>query len=98
MSANTHALRHPLSRLYRTDLFGRCLFASDHGPLNTWDRGPYITLRGSTPGKPSLTPAWRIIERNFLVNGGNWPLDHDDGSRFIIDRYNVVVYGGTKVR
>lgn len=28
--------------------------------------------------------------------GGNWPLDHDDGSRYIIDRYNVVVYGGTK--
>ena len=82
------------------------------GPLNTWDRGPYITLRGDTspgrhchstlslavidcsslgiytvillsllslsakmtvvrprlgdtPGKPSLTPAWKIIERNF---------------------------------
>jgi hypothetical protein len=31
----------------------------------------------------------------FLL-GGNWPLDHDDGSRYIIDRYNVVVYGGTK--
>ena len=53
-------------------------------------------MRGDTPGKPSLTPAWKIIERNFLVNGGNWPLDHDDGSRFIIDRENVVVYGGTK--
>ena len=80
------------------------------GPLNTWDRGPYITLRGDTspgrhwhstltvidcrslgfytvilllllslsakmtvlrprlgdtPGKPSLTPAWKIIEHNF---------------------------------
>jgi hypothetical protein len=33
-----------------------------------------------------------------VVNGGNWPLDHDDGSRYIIDRHNVVVYGGTKVR
>ena len=53
-------------------------------------------MRGDTPGRPSLTPAWKIIERNFLVNGGNWPLDHDDGSRFIIDRHNVVVYGGTK--
>ena len=59
-------------------------------------RGPYVTLRGSTPGKPSLTPAWKIIQRNFLVNGGNWPLDHDDGSRYIVDRHNVVVYGGTK--
>ena len=37
-------------------------------------------MRGDTPGRPSLTPAWKIIERNFLVNGGNWPLDHDDGS------------------
>jgi hypothetical protein len=32
----------------------------------------------------------------LLRQGGQWPLDHDDGSRFIIDRYNVVVYGGTK--
>ena len=66
------------------------------GPINTWDRAPYVTLRGSTPGKPSATPAWKYIQNNFLINGGNWPLDHDDGSRFIVDRHNVVVYGGTK--
>jgi hypothetical protein len=69
--------RHPLSWLSMltvSALLLLLLLRSDHGPLNTWDRGPYVTLRGSTPGKPSLTPAWRIIERNFLVNGGNWPL------------------------
>lgn len=32
------------------------------------DRGPYVTLRGSTPGRPSLTPAYKIIEHNFLIN------------------------------
>ena len=32
-----------------------------------------------------------------VFSGGNWPLDHDDGSRFIVDRFNVVVYGGPSV-
>ena len=77
-------------------IFGMVRETNDHGPINTWDRGPYVTLRGATPGVPGTTPAWKIIQNNFLINGGNWPLDHDDGSRYILDRFNVLVYGGTK--
>ena len=52
-------------------IFNMVRETDDHGPINTWDRAPYITLRGSPPGAPSLTPAWKVIQRNFIVNGGN---------------------------
>ena len=34
--------------------------------------------------------------RPFSLQEATGHFDHDDGSRYIIDRYNVVVYGGTK--
>lgn len=71
-------------------IFGMVRETNDHGPINTWDRGPYVTLRGSTPGVPSVTPAWKTIQNNFLINGGNWVLDHDDGSRQV-QSYSLLV-------
>ena len=43
-------------------------------------------------------PKLRTIEHNLLVNDHNamWPLDHDDGSDFYIDRHNVLIHGGSK--
>jgi hypothetical protein len=47
-------------------------------------------------GKPTTDPAWRLISKNLLVNAGEWALDHDDGSRFMVDDSNVLIYGGAK--
>jgi hypothetical protein len=32
-------------------VFNQVRETNDHGPLNSWDRAPYVTLRGATPGK-----------------------------------------------
>ena len=69
----------------------------DHGPINTWDRVPYIT--DLYDGKPSLSVQENQIYRNFLINNYRsvWPIDHDDGSCFWNDTYNYMVYGGLKL-
>jgi hypothetical protein len=38
------------------------------------------------------------ITRNMILNGYNgvWTLDHDDGSQFYTDTFNVLVFGGLK--
>ena len=38
----------------------------------------------------SMLTIWTLLLLLLLLHS-----DHDDGSRFIIDRFNVVVYGGT---
>jgi hypothetical protein len=80
----------------------------DHGPLNSWDRQPYITkngvddgfnvsLRGGPPGS-SVIMARNYVTKNFIINGhaGMWTLDRDDGSQFVNDTGNVLMYGGCK--
>ena len=62
------------------------------GPLNSWDRAPYVTNRGAGTG-PTITPEYRNISRNLLFNAGEWALDHDDGSSYMVDDSNVLVYG-----
>ena len=75
----------------------------DHGPINTWNRAAF--LQKGSDGKPTTTPQWTHISRNFIMNGpsGNRDLgnlfpaiDNDDGSAYqsIVD--NVLVYGGGK--
>lgn len=68
----------------------------DHGPFNSWDRQPYLT--NVKDGTPSLNPAPSNLTMNFLINNyhSTWPIDHDDGSCYYIDRYNYLVYGGYK--
>ena len=69
----------------------------DHGPINSWDRQPYLTevLDGKTK---SLTPAESVITQNFIIGNYHsfWPIDHDDGSCYYTDTYNVIAYGGAK--
>jgi len=77
-------------------VFNQVRESNDHGPVNSWDRSPFVTLRGETPGKATTTPAYRYITHNLLVNAGEWTLDHDDGSRYMVDDSNVLVYGGAK--
>ena len=68
--------------------------SSDHGPWNSWSRVPYITeIR--TPGKPSIIPATRTIQRNFvLANYFSFgAIDTDDGSAYMDVRNNFFAYG-----
>ena len=69
----------------------------DHGPINTWDRQPYLTtvLDGKTP---SLVQGENFITQNLVIGNYHslWPIDHDDGSCYYTDKYNVIVYGGAK--
>lgn len=79
-------------------LFNMCRESGDHGPFNSWDRQPFLTLVGD--GKtPSLVPAWNTIENNFMVanygaNGGC--IDNDDGSSWYRITDNFFVFGGHK--
>jgi hypothetical protein len=72
------------------------------------DRQPYITMngvsdgfnvteRGGPPGS-SVIMARNYVEGNFIINGhaGMWCLDRDDGSQFVNDTGNVLLFGGCK--
>ena len=75
-----------------TSIVGNVMFntvreTSDHGPINTWDRIPYLVDHGQGP---TLTPMTNVIARNLLLNNyvSVWPIDHDDGSAYYEDSYN----------
>jgi outer membrane protein assembly factor BamB len=78
-------------------MFNTVRETSDHGPINTWDRQPYLT-DAVQRGVPSLWQHVSYIHHNLLVNNYRsvWPIDHDDGSCFYEDSYNFLVYGGKK--
>ena len=62
-------------------LFNLVRETTDHGPVNSWDRMPYITTRGATPGIPSATPAPTEESFNLISTArgrGFATLDHDE--------------------
>ena len=77
-------------------LFNAVRETSDHGPINTWDRQPYLTTQAGLG--PSLWQHESLIHHNALLNNYNsfYPIDHDDGSCFWTDSYNVQLYGAKK--
>jgi len=78
-------------------IFNTVRETSDHGPINSWDRQPYLT-DAVQAGVPSLWQHVSYIHHNLLLNNYRsvWPIDHDDGSCFYEDSYNFLVYGGKK--
>lgn len=74
-------------------LFNTCRESSDHGPINSWDRQPFITT--IRDGTPSAIMAWRHVYGNFLVSnyGGSKQVDTDDGSLFFKVHDNYMQYG-----
>jgi hypothetical protein len=56
--------------------------------FNSWDRQPFLTEVGQTPGTPNLNPAYNMIKQNFFI--GNYgavnAIDNDDGAvlRFLL--------------
>ena len=78
-------------------IFNAVRETKDHGPINTWDRQPYLT-DAMQPGVPSLWQHPSFIHHNTLLDNYNclYPIDHDDGSSFYEDSYNFQIYGGMK--
>jgi hypothetical protein len=78
-------------------IFNTVRETSDHGPINTWDRQPFLS-DAVQRGVPTLWQHFNYIHHNVLFNNYRslWPIDHDDGSSFYEDSYNFQVYGGKK--
>eukprot|EP01137_Pigoraptor_chileana_P011890 Opistho-2@63489 len=79
-------------------LFNLVRETTDHGPINTWDRVPYLhDLNGRGVGV-TMMPLMSYITGNFVINNyqGTWAIDHDDGSMYYYDSKNVLVYGPSK--
>ena len=74
-------------------LFNTCRESSDHGPINSWDRQPFVTTVRT--GKPSSQMAWRHVQRNIVIAnyGGSKQVDTDDGSLFWRVRHNFLAFG-----
>ena len=62
-------------------IFNTCRESGDHGPINSWDRQPFMTDVWET-GKPSFVPKRREISRNMIIAnfGASEGVDNDDGS------------------
>jgi hypothetical protein len=71
-------------------IFNTCRESGDHGPINSWDRQPFLTtfLDGTTP---SFVPRVRTITRNFIFAnyGASEAVDNDDGSSWFHIHHNL---------
>jgi hypothetical protein len=65
-------------------IFNAVRETKDHGPINTWDRQPYLGDAVQL-GSPSLWQHESYIYHNVIFNtyGSVWPINHDDGSCFL---------------
>lgn len=61
-------------------IFNTCRESGDHGPINSWDRQPFITK--VKYGYPSYDAAITSTFENFIIAnyGGSQSFDNDDGS------------------
>jgi hypothetical protein len=80
-------------------IFNSCRESADHGPINSWDRQPFVTTVAT--GKASAKMLPRNISRNFLTanyGGTNGAIDNDDGSIHFENNHNFQVYGHQKFK
>jgi len=84
------------TEILHNGLFNAVRETSDHGPINTWDRLPFLTTQAGNGA--SFVPAINSVHHNMIMNNYAcvWPIDHDDGSSFYHDHDNVLIYGGYK--
>lgn len=63
-------------------IFNTCRESGDHGPINTWDRQPFLTDVAAGQQHASFVPATTEIAHNFIwANyGAAQGVDNDDGS------------------
>jgi hypothetical protein len=77
-------------------LFNAVRESGDHGPVNFWDRVPYLHDLGQAGGGFGSTRTLdRVVDKNFVLAtyASQAPLDTDDGASHIVSRDNVFVYG-----
>lgn len=79
-------------RISRNFLANTCRESGDHGPINSWDRIPYITPVAT--GAASIVPAFRAIAGNYIVGTYNSQeaVDNDDGSARYHTSGNVLAF------
>jgi hypothetical protein len=81
-------------------VFSTCRESGDHGPFNSWDRQPFLTLvEGDDDDAqwwPSMKMQWRDIHHNFFIDNYSPQenVDNDDGSAYFTTHHNFLVYGG----
>ncbi len=61
-------------------IFNTCTQSGDHGPINSWNRMPFMT--NVAYGTPSFDAAYNLVKSNFVFAnfGGSQAFDTDDGS------------------
>jgi len=75
--------------VYENVIFNTCRESGDHGPINSWDRMPFLT---NTSGLgPSFRPLLTHTMRNLILAnyGASQGFDNDDGSSFYMTYENV---------
>ena len=73
-----------------------CRESGDHGPINSWNRSPYLfDPVGDPAGEPTPYKAYDVFRRNFIWANYNSlsPYDSDDGSCYMHADANVMVGG-----
>jgi len=75
---------------------------SDHGPINSWDRQPFVSTFGAAGlGVATAHMLPRNISQNFLVanyGGTNGAIDNDDESLRFNNNHNFQIYGHQKFK
>lgn len=74
----------------RNLLWNICRESGDHGPINSWNRMPFLHDLGPD-GRPSFTPLPTEIVNNYIIAnfGGSQGVDNDDGSSHFHTHDNV---------
>lgn len=72
-------------------IFNTCRESGDHGPINSWDRQPFLTNLRYGGAQSSFDPLPRLIRRNFIFAnyGASQGVDNDDGSSFFHINHNL---------
>lgn len=72
------------NRVEQNLIFDQCRETADHGPINTWDRMPFLYNGATTATSKTLSfiPAPNHINHNFIIASGRSmaAVDNDDGS------------------
>ena len=69
-------------------IFNECRETSDHGPINSWDRQPFLTEVAH--GTPSYDAAMNSVDHNLIISnyGSSQGFDTDDGSSWYDIHHN----------
>mmetsp|Transcript_1429 Transcript_1429/g.2265 ORF Transcript_1429/g.2265 Transcript_1429/m.2265 type:complete len:761 (+) Transcript_1429:492-2774(+) len=72
-------------------IWNSCRESGDHGPINSWDRMPFLSNVRYGKERPSFDPKTTEISNNFIFAnyGGSQGVDNDDGSSFFDIGRNV---------